>query len=69
MKRVNYRYLNNPFPDEEDNDITYTSDEHIYAKIVGDEYTSLKDARNSPDWPEWEKAIQGELAQLNQMET
>ena len=69
MKRVDYRYLNNPFPDEEDDDITYTSDEHIYAIIAGDEYTSLKDARNSPDWPEWEKAIQGELAQLNQMGT
>ena len=25
--------------------------------------------RNSPNWPEWEKVIQSELAQLHQMET
>jgi hypothetical protein len=49
--------------------LTFTSDEQIFAIIAGDEYTSLKDARNSPDWPEWEKAIQSELAQLNQMGT
>jgi Reverse transcriptase (RNA-dependent DNA polymerase)/gag-polypeptide of LTR copia-type/Integrase core domain/GAG-pre-integrase domain len=66
--RMDYRYLNNPFPDEED-EINLTSDEQIYSIIPGDEYTSLKEARNSPDWPEWEKAIQSELAQLNQMGT
>src|SRR5271168_687794 len=54
--RVNYRYLNNPFPDEEDEEMNFTSDEQIYSIIPGDEYTSLKDAKNSPDWPEWEKA-------------
>src|ERR1700678_1222551 len=50
-KRINYRYLNNPFPDEEVNDMTFTSDEQIFAIIAGDEYTSLQDVRNSPDWP------------------
>ena len=28
---------------------------------------SLKDARKSLNWPEWEKAIQNELTQLQQM--
>lgn len=51
-KRVDYRYLNDPFPDEDD-----------------EEVASLKEAKNSPDWPEWEKAIHKELAQLHQMGT
>jgi hypothetical protein len=69
--RVDYRYLHNPFPDEDDdaNEVTFTSDEQLFAIIAGDKHTSLKDARNSPDWPEWEKAIQSELAQLHQMGT
>src|SRR5271156_872706 len=69
--RIDYRYLHNPFPDEDDdvNEHTFSSDEQLYAIIAGDEHTSLKDARNSPDWPEWEKAIQNELTQLQQMGT
>jgi hypothetical protein len=65
-KHVDYHYLNDPCPDEEENnesEVSFTADEEIYAIIAGDEYTSLKDARNSPDWPEWEKAIHSELAQ------
>ena len=70
-KRVDYRYLNNPFPDEEDVSETnnLTSNEQIYTIIPGDEYTSLKDAKDSPDWPEWEKAAQKEIDQLTQMGT
>ena len=49
--------------------MTYESDDYTYAIIADDEYTSLKDAKNSPDWPEWEKAIQKELTQLHQMGT
>ena len=30
---------------------------------------SLKDAKKSADWPEWEKAVQIELTQLQQMGT
>ena len=67
--RINYRYLNDPFPDEEEDEATFISDDYTFAIIAGDEYTSLKDARNSPDWPEWEKAIQNELAQLYQTGT
>ena len=53
----NYRYLNIPFPDEETNDAILTSDDQQYAIIAGDELTSLKDAKQSPDWPEWERAV------------
>ncbi len=68
---IDYRYLHNPFPDEEDeaNEATFSSNEELFAIIAGDELTSLKDAKKSPDWPEWEKAIQIELTQLQQMGT
>jgi hypothetical protein len=32
--------------------------------ITRDELTSLKDAKSSPDWPEWEKAMKIELDSL-----
>jgi len=66
-----YHYLNNPFPNEEDesNEATLSSDEEIFAIIASDELTSLKDAKRFSDWLEWEKAIQSELTQLQQMGT
>ena len=67
--RIDYRYLNNPFPDEEEIEMNLSSEEQTYSIIPGDEYTSLKDAKNSPDWPEWEKAAKSELDQLTQMGT
>ena len=68
---VDYRYIHNPFPDEEEdaNEATFTSDKQLFAIIARDKHTSLKDVRNSPNWPEWEKAIQSKLAQLHQMGT
>jgi Reverse transcriptase (RNA-dependent DNA polymerase) len=49
----------------------------IYLMINDESYTaatndgpiSLKEAKQSPDWPEWEKAIQSELEQLQDMGT
>jgi hypothetical protein len=74
--KINYRYLNNPFPDEEENaneaktnEVILTSIEEIYNSIAGDELKSLKEAQSLPDWPEWEKAIKAELTQLQQMGT
>src|SRR6267143_1622034 len=69
--QMNYRYLHNPFPDEEDeaNAITSSPNEETFAIIAGDEHTSLKDAKKSEDWLEWEKAVQIELTQLQQMGT
>jgi Reverse transcriptase (RNA-dependent DNA polymerase) len=68
--RRDYRYLQNPFPDEEeDTNLTTSSDEQQFAIIAGDELTNLEDAKKSIDWPEWEKAIQKELTQLHEMGT
>ena len=68
---MDYCYLQNPFPDEEDetNEVTSPSNEETFAIIAGDKHTSLKDAKRSADWPEWEKAVQTELAQLQHMGT
>jgi hypothetical protein len=50
-----YRQLHDPFPDEvDDEEDTYLTIEEVYAIIAGDELTSLKDAKNSPEWPEWQ---------------
>lgn len=60
---VDYRYPHNPFPNEdgEANEATFSS------VIARDELKSLKEAKSSPDWLEWDKVIQTELAQLQQM--
>ena len=68
--KKDYRYLQNPFPDEEEDiNLETSSDEKQFAIIAGDELTNLEDAKKSSDWPEWEKAIQKELAQLQEMGT
>jgi hypothetical protein len=46
---------------------TIFSSEELFAIIPGDELKSLKEAKSSPDWQEWYKAIRTELAQLQQM--
>ena len=67
-KRINYKQLNNPFPTDLDDDLLLMTN-IINAIITGDELTSLNEAQWSADWPEWEKAMQAELKQLNQMGT
>ena len=66
--RVDYRYLNDPFLDEEEAGISEVR-EQTYAAIPDDECQTLRDAKRSPEWPEWEKAIQAELDQLKKMGT
>jgi len=66
---TNYCYLQNPFSEEEDDEETFLSIEEIYIIIARDELTSLKDAKNSPEWPEWQKAMQEELDLLKEMGT
>ena len=46
---INYRNLHDPYPDEE-NEENFLTMEDVFAIIAGDELTSLKDAKNSPDW-------------------
>ena len=66
-KRVDYRQLNNPIP-EINNDMEILSD-IVYSIITGDELTSLKDAQWSPEWLQWQKAMETELHQLHVMNT
>ena len=66
--RIDYKNLHDPYPEEENEDNFLTMEE-VYAIIAGDELTSLKDAKNSPDWPEWEIAMQAELDLLKEKGT
>lgn len=50
---TNYQHLHDPFPDEEEEE-TFLTIEEVYAIIAGDKLTNLKEAKDSPDWPEWE---------------
>jgi hypothetical protein len=62
--RVDYRYLANPFPDEEEAKIVEVR-EQAFAAVLNDECRSLHEAKESEEWPEWECAIQAELNQLH----
>jgi hypothetical protein len=56
--RTNYKHLNNPFLVEEDDDeITFLVSNETYAVIAGDELNTLREVKNSPDWPEWQTAM------------
>ena len=46
---INYKNLHDPYPDEE-NEENFLTMEDIFAIIAGDELTSLKDTKNSPNW-------------------
>ena len=61
--RVDYRYLNNPFTDEEEAGISIVR-EQAFTVVPKDDCHSLREACDSPDWPEWEAAIHSELDQL-----
>ena len=65
---INYKNLHDTYPDEENED-NFLTIEEVYAIIAGDELMSLKDAKNSPDWPEEKIAIQAELDLLEEKGT
>ena len=67
--RVDYRYLNDPFPDKEEARIAYVEKDQAFAVLPDDECRNLTQAKRSPEWPEWEQVIQSELAQLECMGT
>jgi hypothetical protein len=50
---TNYKLLHDPFPEEEEEE-TFLTMEEVYTIIAGNELTSLKEAKNSLEWPEWE---------------
>jgi len=72
-KRIDYHHLYDPFSNDEDdkeivNAATTVSNE-TFSVAMNDSEPTLKEARKSAKWPEWEKAIQTELAQLKKMGT
>jgi len=67
-KKVDYKQLNDPFPEDFDDDTLLTVD-IINAIIEGDEIKSLNEAKRSANWPEWKKAMEMELKQLHEMNT
>ena len=46
---IDYRYLQNPFPDEEEeaNEAFFSSDDELFAIIASDELKSLKEAHQN----------------------
>jgi len=75
--RIDYGYLDNPFPDEENEEINKTilnMAELDYSTLAespeGDrDPITLKEAKESPNWKEWNKAIHVELDVLKNMGT
>jgi hypothetical protein len=67
--RPDYRKLNDPYSDEsKSEDLVNAHDEEdliseVLVAEIGDEFHSLREAKESPEWPEWEQAI---LTELNQ---
>jgi len=66
---VNYRYLNDPFSDEEE-ETNHENPATTYQATLGTEDPkTVNEAKQLDDWPEWEKAIKAELDQLNNLGT
>jgi hypothetical protein len=64
-RRVDYQHLNDPWQDDES-----MNAEEITNLLEGDDdQPTLEQAKRSLEWPEWEHAIQAELAQLRQKGT
>jgi hypothetical protein len=70
-RRVDYCHLNNPFSDDKDEDINVVADisDEAFSVAANDGAASLKEAKKSDEWPEWEKAIKAKLTQLQDMGT
>jgi hypothetical protein len=43
--------------------------DEVHAIIASDELTGLKDAKSSPEWSKWKKAMQKQLDLLKEMGT
>ena len=69
-----YKQLDNPFSDTDDDKdsmivVHLMINDESYNAATNDGPISLKEAKKSPDWPEWEKAIEIELETLRDMNT
>jgi hypothetical protein len=69
-----YKQLDNPFSDTDDDEdslivVHLMINDESYNAATNDGPISLKEAKQSPNWPEWEKAIEIELETLRDMNT
>jgi hypothetical protein len=63
-----YKYLKNPFHNKKKARIAVVREE-AFVVILEDDCYSLHKAKESTEWPKWEKAIKAELEQLHWMGT
>ena len=69
-KQVDYKYLQDPFPDEEQAGIVTVEKEEAFIVIPDkQDCCNLCKAKDSLEWLEWEKAIHAKLEQLKCMGT
>jgi len=66
--RPDYKFMNDPFPDEEEARIVKVQEE-AFAVLQEEDCNNLHEAKASDKWPEWEQAIHTELDQLKHMGT
>ena len=68
-KIMDYKWLDNPFSNTDNDDdsmiaIHLMINNETYSTACSNMLISLQEAKKSPNWPEWKKAIQDELDQL-----
>jgi transposase InsO family protein len=69
---TDYRKLNDPYTHRLEKEVYVDEENMVNAApeaMLGEEPKSLKEAKETSEWPEWERAIQTKLAQLNQTGT
>ena len=65
-KHIDYRYLDDPFRDEDQDDQSYNQ---TFAGDPSDLPDSLEEAKRTSEWTEWDKAVKIELDQLEKTGT
>ena len=66
--QIDYKYLDNPFRNEKKAGIAVAREE-AFVVVPEDDCRSLREAKESPEWPKWEQVIKAELDQLHHMGT
>jgi len=66
---LDYKYLNDPFPNEEEAGIASIAEEEVFTVLPDDDCRNLSEAKASPEWLDWEHTMQTELDQLKRMGT
>jgi hypothetical protein len=64
--RQDYRHLNDPYSEDEDDNEEIHEESFLLELLlaeIGNEFHSLKEAKELTDWPQWDMAIQSELDQ------